>query len=109
MIKKILYKWLGLEDESCPTCELLKMQLAACDMERKDLLNRLINPIEKKEEVIDTRDLEPIQSGYIPWSVRRQMLEKEDRVKAQVLREKEKEILDSKIPELEKELGVENG
>lgn len=112
MLKQLFYKLFGLEDAPCASCELLRVQLEKCDLERKELLNRLLNPIKEKEVPVDIKDLQPIVPQVIPWSVRKQMLEKEDRVKAEVLRKQAEEIKDSQtetIKNLEEELGVKNG
>lgn len=101
MISKLLYKWFGLEPTPCETCEVLRTQLEKSEVERRELLNRLLDK-DKPEPVIQT-DEEPkaITPAFIPWRVRQQMLEDEDRKKAQLMRDKTKEIED-----LEKELGV---
>ena len=48
---------------------------------------------------------EPIQPRFIPWHVRQQMLEKEDRIAAKLMREKVEEM-NPVVEQLEKELGV---
>jgi len=101
MLHKLFYKWFGLSEDVCETCEVLRAQLDESNRERKELLNRLLikdtpEPLPVKEE-----ELRPVQSQFIPWKVRQQMLEAEDRKKAQLMRDKAKEIA-----ELEKELGV---
>jgi hypothetical protein len=50
---------------------------------------------------VDEREMKPIIPQFTPWRVKQQMLEQEDRAKAVIMRNKEKEIA-----ELEKELGV---
>jgi hypothetical protein len=107
MIKQLLYKWFGLEDAPCASCELLRAQLELCNTERKELLTRLLDKNNDREAPVDTKNLQPIHSSYVPWRVRQQMLETEDREKAKLLREKAAEM-DPAIAKLEKELGVEN-
>ena len=102
MIKQLMYKWFGLSDDPCEACEILREQLAKSDSERRELLTRLLakdmpEPSPAKEE----EELVPIRPQYIPWRVRQQMLEAEDRKKAELMKNKEKEIA-----ELEKELGI---
>ncbi len=98
MIKQLMYKWFGLVDEPCETCEILRLQLAKSDAERLDLLHRFLDkdkpepPSEKEEELV------PIKPQFTPWRVRQQMLEQEDRKKAQLMKDR--------VDELEKELGV---
>lgn len=109
MIKEILYKWFGLEDKPCASCELLRSQLESCNFERKELLSRLLDGLHKEEEVVPTtQDLQPIGITRVPWRVRQQMLEKEDHVRAELLKKKEQEIINTRVTELEKELGVED-
>jgi len=104
MIKQILYKWFGLSDEPCETCELLRELLAKSDAERRDLVTRLLDK-DKSEPLVSSLEApQAIKPQFIPWHVRQQMLEQEDRKQAQLLRDKAKEIAD-----LEKELGVTDG
>ena len=109
MWKLLLYKWFGLEAPPCQTCEVLRLQLDESNRERKELLQRLLykepEPLTQKEE-----EPVPITPHFVPWRIRQQMLEEEDRKKAQLMREKTNEINESRrasnIAELEKELGV---
>jgi hypothetical protein len=102
MIRQLLYKWFGLSEAPCQTCDVLREQLTNSELERRELLMRLLNgsqpeplPTTEKEE------LKPIGQTFVPWRVRKEMLEAEDYKKAQLMRDKEKEIND-----LEKELGI---
>ncbi len=111
MIKELLYKWFGLEDSPCRMCELLQMQLEQSNAERKELLAKLL---EKDKEVVPDlkkEDFQPIVPKFVPWHVRRQMLEAEDRAAAETNRKKQQELnelkVDESIQQLEKELGVE--
>lgn len=104
MIKLLLYKLFGLEEPPCASCELLRMQLEKCDSERKELLSRLLDKDKETVAQPDTKTLQPILPNFVPWRVRQQMLEAEDREKARVMRAKVEEM---GIPDLEKELGVE--
>jgi hypothetical protein len=102
LIKELLYKWFGLEPFPCNSCEVLRSQLDESNRERRELLKRILEP----PEPITTRpaeadELTPITPKYVPWHVRQQLLEAEDRKAAQLKRDKDKEIKD-----LEKELGV---
>ncbi len=103
IIKQLMYKWFGISDMPCETCEILREQLHQSEAERRELLHRLLDkdnpepsPVEKEEPI-------PIQPAYTPWRVRREMLEAEDRKQAQLIKQRSKEI-----SELEKELGVDN-
>lgn len=103
MIKELLYKWFGL-DNSCLTCQVLQERLDSSERERKQLLDKVLELSSPKKEVepeIKKEDLVPIMPQVVPWRVRQHMLEQEDRAKALLLRDKQKEIAD-----LEKETGV---
>lgn len=101
MIKQLLYKWFGLSDLPCETCELLREQLAKSDAERRELLTRLLDRDKPEPSPIEEKEYKPITPQFIPWRVRQQMLEAEDKKKAQLLKDRANEI-----SELEKELGV---
>jgi hypothetical protein len=101
VIKELMYKWFGIEPIPCATCEVLRSSLDESNRERRDLLARLLdkaNP-EPSQEVKEEHT--PIQPNFVPWRVRQQMLEAEDRKQAQLMRDKKQEI-----DALEKELGV---
>ena len=102
MIKRILEKWFGLSPDVCETCEILRFQLEESNRERKELLHKLLNKDEPKPPVFSEDELKPVQSQFIPWRVKQQMLEQEDRRTMQLRKEKENEI-----SQLEKELGVQ--
>ena len=101
MWKQLVNKWFGLSDAPCETCEILRMQLAESNAERKELLHRLLEPKQAEPPSTPVEDFQPITPQFIPWRVRQQMLEQEDRVKAKLTKEKAVEI-----DQLEKELGV---
>ena len=111
MIKELLYKWFGLEDPPCKTCEVLRMQLARSEEERHEILSRLLDK-DKPEQSgeVKEEEIKPITSRqFVPWRVRQHMLESEDREKAKLLRAKAEELAAVKLPsidDLEKELGV---
>lgn len=100
MIRALMYKWFGLEELPCNTCEVLRAQLDESNRERRELLNRLLEP-SKPEPPQTIEEMKPIQPQHIPWRVRQQMLESEDRKAAELLKKRANEI-----GELEKELGV---
>lgn len=101
MIKLLFYKWFGLTEEPCETCEILREQLAKSDAERRELLTRLLAKETPEPSPVKEEEFQPIKPQFIPWRVRQQMLEAEDRKKAQVMNDKAKEI-----KELEDELGI---
>ena len=88
MITELLYKWFGLDPRTCETCEVLREQLHRSEAERIDLLNRLLDK-DKPEPVVEREETHvPIQPQFIPWRVRQQMLEAEDRKTAELMRTK---------------------
>ena len=87
----------------CESCETLKTQLEAERYNNRQLLNAILPPklVQSTEEV-----RVPINPKNIPWHVRQQMLENEDKKKFQLIREKELEKVESikSTEELEFEL-----
>jgi hypothetical protein len=100
MLKEILYKWFGLEESGCQTCEVLRAQLDESNRERRELLHKLLTKDQTEPpQKVNEEDFVPIKPQYVPWNVRRQMLEAEDKKQAQLIRERN--------AELEKELKIE--
>lgn len=111
---RILEKWLNLEPVACPVCEVLRDQLDKSEMERRELLQRALAPSTPVVEHVDQTLHVPIQPAFVPWRVRQQLLENEDRKANALLKEKKKEMDDLKgkdrsaeIQKLERELGLE--
>lgn len=102
MIKQLMYKWFGLSDPPCATCELLRDQLDESNRERRELLARLLEPktAEPPSAHVEERHI-PITPNFVPWRVKQQMLEQEDRKKAELLKNRTEEI-----DKLEKELEI---
>jgi|SRR6188768_1621190 len=103
MLGEILRKWFGLEPIRCDVCEVLRLQLDESNRERKELLTKLLNPTQSEPLSVKEEEPQPIRPQVIPWKVRQQMLESEDRKQAQLMRDKKREI-----EELEKELGIDH-
>lgn len=106
MIKKILYKIFRLDDDICQSCETLKSQLEIVNYEKKQMLETILSftkPI-VEEKPAQVREIHPIMPKAVPWSIKRQMLEEEDRKRAQILRQKAEEIKPTE--QLEKEVGL---
>lgn len=101
MLKALLYKWFGLEELPCNTCEVLRAQLDESNRERRELLSRLLEPSKPEPSPVEEKEFVPIRPAFTPWRVRQQMLEQEDRAKATILKNRQKEIA-----KLEEELGV---
>ena len=98
MFKELMYKWFGLEPTQCNTCEVLRSELENSNRERKELLSRLLDRDQPKAEKEDREEYKPIQPQFVPWRVRQQMLEAEDRKRAELMR--------ASISKLEDELDV---
>jgi len=100
MIKELMYKWFGLEELPCRTCEVLRAQLDFANQERSNLLDKLLQK-DVDSAPVNIKELQPIKPQYIPWRVRQQMMEVEDRHKAQLMKDRAAEINN-----LEKELEI---
>jgi|SRR5215471_2394903 len=95
------------DEKVCQSCETLKQQLEIANYEKQQLLNRLL---EKPAPTVERTEAPvPVtRPTMLPWRVRQQMLEKEDRAKAKALREAAKpdnaSSVDADAQLLEKEL-----
>lgn len=86
----------------CNSCETLKMEIERLRFENERLLTRILKEPERVET--DTKPISLNPPKNIPWAVRRQMLEAEDRKKAQLLKNAPKPS--DNIKDLENELGI---
>ena len=86
------------------------MELERLRLENDKLLNAILEkPKVVEEKQIDTSELKPIMPGkHLPWAMRRQMLEAEDREKARLMKEAPKPSVESKVSSAEEELLAEN-
>ena len=73
------------ESKVCQSCENLKHQLEVVYYEKKQLLEKIL----EKPTIETTKEptMVTLPSRNVPWNVRRQMLEQEDREKAKLIRE----------------------
>lgn len=88
-----MFKWLReyyelkKELRVCESCETLRRQLEIVNLEKERLLNRLLQGpnLEPriKEDGIEAKVILP---KVVPWNVRRQMMEHEDREKAKLMK-----------------------
>ena len=101
--------------EVCETCEVLKQQLNFVQQQNQYLLNKLLIPSDSVDKLVESEEPKPLVPKYIPFSIKRQMLEEEDRAKAKIIRESFERERESKknldkvkedIKDLETELGV---
>lgn len=90
-------------EDICESCETLKQQLEIERHTNKELLKAIL-PKETIPQEIQMP--QPIQPRTVPWHVRQQMLEAEDRRQNELLKAKANESIDSKksTEELEAEL-----
>jgi len=106
IITRILEKVFKLDpvDNSCQSCEHLRLLLEQERREKERLLSYLIQPKdEDKVEVQVTKDIpKPIKSRYVPWSIRARELEAQDRKEA-LLREQKETI---SLADLEAEMNL---
>lgn len=93
-----------VEEKVCASCETLKQQLEISNYEKGEILKKLLK---EPEPVIDSPPIAVTRPRMIPWHVRKQLLETEDREKAKVLRNAPKPVeTTTDVAELEKELDV---
>lgn len=66
--------------EHDPRVEILERELASVKAERDKLLDVILKREEPEEIELPTNPLpKPVRVRHVPWAVRREMLEKEDR------------------------------
>ena len=109
--------WLHrLFNPHCPECEAkdlnpvieeLKIELTSLRYERDRLLKYILDEPKSNVTHLPTapEEDEPIQPKLIPWAVRKNMLEAEDRKKAQLMRQN-KDEQEAAILELERKTGI---
>lgn len=98
---------LAEHNRECQSCDILKMQLAEANREKRELMDRLLG---KNEPINIQPDEQPkLVRKTIPWNVRKQMLEQQSRELAQALRNAAEASPSPEVEKLEKELGVQDG
>jgi hypothetical protein len=100
-------EWLLIRKESrtCESCETLRSQLELVNYEKKQLLDRILERPEKETTKESNSVVLPPRN--IPWNVRRQLLETEDRERAKLMREAPKvNQTPLTTEELEKDLDI---
>lgn len=78
------------KESICESCEYLKMQIAREQELNRELMEKLTDKPEPMV-IAEPKVQVPIPK-FIPWKVRKQMLEAEDRRTAQVLKDKQNEM-----------------
>jgi len=88
------------ELDRCKSCETLQSALDQANREKHDLLNTILRLSSGTKQVEDKPyepNLEEVKPRQVPWRVRQAQLEAEDRRSAQILKDKQKEIDDTKV------------
>lgn len=99
----------------CESCQTLTRQLEISNAEKERLLDKLLELTNPEKQIITQEPARVSMPRAIPWNMRRQMLEAEDRRAAQLRRQAPKQdtvapvVERADIKELEKELEVEDG
>lgn len=93
----------------CPACEVFKVELSNMRRERDILLNRVLTPTSTPETQI-TGDPQPVILRHMPWKVKQQELERQDRLEHErILTEFKNKVSPLKTEELEKSIGIKDG
>lgn len=95
------------ESKVCVSCDMLKEQLNIANTEKERLLARLLDKPETPKPVETAPKI--TRPVALPWRVRQQMLEKEDRERAKLLANAPKplmEVTKESTEDLEKELDI---
>jgi hypothetical protein len=104
--------------DKCPVCEELRKQLDEANREKSRMLEYILHrPSPSSSETVKPEGMlgrneinrneeeNPVKTPrFVPWNVRRQMLETQDRKTAELLQRKEDEI-----KSLEKKLNLNQG
>jgi hypothetical protein len=85
------------ENKVCQSCETVKMQLAIVNAEKRQLLELIVSLTKPAEIQAPSPQIGEKESvtKLMSWRVQRQMLEAEDRKKAQILAEFKKSSVDA--------------
>ena len=98
--EKEIAREIRMIEQECKSCDTLRTLLAAERENNRRLLDLIVEQNTPKVEMREpVRDLKPITPMRVPWRVRQQMLEAEDRVTAQRMKNLEEEVLEKKEPE----------
>jgi len=90
----------------CNSCEILQLEITKLRIDNNKLLDVILNKNNSPSLPINIEDMKPIQSKHIPWAVKRQQLEADDRRIAERLKSEAPtpKIPDTKLEELEEEI-----
>ena len=99
---------LGKPYETCKSCETLKQQLEISNMEKRDLMNTILNIVRPQTFESSPVELEHVKPMFTLWSKRRAVLEESEKVKTRIIKDSPNVAkTDDEISKLEQELGVE--
>jgi len=88
----------------CQSCDVLKVELSAERREKQMLLQHVLYP--KTEESVRVEgNPEPIRPKHVPWRVKQQELEAQDKIQAARIMQEFK----NRVAPAEKIMGVEDG
>lgn len=98
-------------ERQCKNCDTLRDLLEIEKFEKRELLRSILADKNALPEQKYEGTPQEVRPKTVSWRVRREMLEQEDRVKAQAIQRQQGEEKAAKqsVEELEKELGVING
>lgn len=95
----------GEDNKICNNCEYLKCEIAKLQKLNNRLLNQILEtPIQPEINQLSETPQPLNTSRFIPFSVKRQELESEDRKKAKLMSDELKKNHNHNIEELEKEI-----
>lgn len=101
-----LRRLLSIPQEPCRGCEAYQQQMTHMIYENEKLLRYILEPKEMQAAApIKEEEPEPIVPKIVPWKIRKEMLEREDRQKAALMKQA-KEEQQQAIEELENRLKV---
>lgn len=90
----------------CPTCQVLGLQLSQSQDMNRELLRELFKKDEPIIQLKEPEIIEPKQTN-MPWKVRREILEAEDREKARLMKQaKEEASVTNTISDMERQIGI---
>lgn len=82
---KAQYRERKIEYKACESCEILKTALERSNYEREKLLNVLLK---RDDPIVEApaAEPEPLKPRHIPWRIRQQQLEADDRKQAEKMK-----------------------
>lgn len=103
---RFISRWLGINYDSCKSCETFRQQLEIANNEKRDLLNTLLDLMRPKVMPQSSIELEPLKPKFASFTRRRSALENSARVAAQARNSPLAAQIERNIEELEAEVGI---